>query len=108
MKFINQAMKDKFEHCVKENKNDKYGNDINTFVVDYADLMEEKFFASDMPLEEWMQKYAISLSFQVPNVENYSGFQVDCAKQVLQDIWIFRDAFTDSLIRWKQQMREGI
>lgn len=88
MYFINQKMKDKFNHCVAVNTGDDYGEAINKYVVHYADMMEEKFFNSDQPLEEWLYDNARKLEYEA-DTYGLTGFQAECAKQVLEDVWVF-------------------
>lgn len=105
MHFINQAMKDKFDHCVEVNIDDVYGNSINEYVVHYADMMEDGFFRSDQPLEEWLFDNARDLEYAA-DIYGLTGFQVEYAKQVLEDVWIFGKWLSPALEAKEQEVEE--
>ena len=96
MFFINQKMKDKFYQLLANNVGSKYGETINNYIIDYINEMEQRYFETDEPLQEWLENNAVNIGFEIDTC-GMSGYQITCAQTVIKDIWVFGEEFAQAV-----------
>lgn len=106
MHFINQEMQDKFDETLLANIDSDYGQDINRFAINLANLIENNYFNSVDPIEEWMFNNARDLEFTID--EGLTSFQVDCAEKMLEEAWIFGRWLRPAIKAKEQEVINGV